>query len=131
MTTRQEPQVPQNWLGSVPEYVAYSAFLSLGKREDRDFSFQSPQMGGRMEKGGAIIDFLFTDPPDLAVNVQGVYYHYGMGIEPTAMDIIHREQLAGSGVTLIFIDEDDLMKDPQYYCKEALQFMDHSRLGGL
>ena len=28
------------------------------------------------------------------------------------------------------IDDDDLLRDPDYYCREALQFQDHSQLGG-
>ena len=41
-------------------------------------------MGGRMDKGGLVLDFLFSNPPDLAVNVQGVYYHYEFGVETKA-----------------------------------------------
>lgn len=87
-------------------------------------------MGGRMDKGGFVIDFLFTNPPNLAVNVQGVYYHYEFGIETKARDVMARASLAGQNVTLIFIDDDDLLRDPTYYCREALAYRDHSRLGG-
>ena len=83
-----------------------------------------------MEKGGLVLDFLFVDPPDLAVNIQGVYYHYEFGVETKARDIIAREGAVGRGLTLIFIDEDDLLRDPEYYCREALRYRDHSRLGG-
>lgn len=85
-------------------------------------------MGGRLQKGGVVIDFLFSDPPDLAINVQGVYYHYGMGREVRGRDIIGREQLAMQGLTLIFIDEDDLIEDARYYVSQALEYRDHSRL---
>ena len=83
-----------------------------------------------MDKGGLVLDFLFNDPPDLAVNVQGIYYHYEFGAETKARDIIAREGAVGRGLTLIFIDEDDLLRDPEYYCREALRYRDHSRLGG-
>ena len=130
MTTAPQIQVPSNWEGSIPEYVAYQTFVRLGKEPGQDFTYQSPLLGGRLDKGGFVIDFLFTDPPDLAVNVQGVYYHYEFGVEARARDIMARASLAGQNLTLIFIDDEDLLKDPMYYCREALNYRDHSRLGG-
>ena len=126
----QQVQAPSNWEGSLPEYVAYQTFIELGLDPGQDFSYQSPLMGGRLDKGGVIIDFMFSEPPDLAVNVQGVYYHYEFGVESKARDMMARASLAGQGITLIFIDDDDLMKDRMYYCREALNYQDHSRLGG-
>jgi hypothetical protein len=130
VTTQAQVQVPSNWEGSVPEYVAHRTFIQLGLEPGHDFTYQSPLMGGRMDKGGFVIDFLFTNPPDLAVNVQGVYYHYEFGVETKARDVVARASLAGQNVTLIFIDDDDLLRDPTYYCREALAYRDHSRLGG-
>ena len=130
MTTQQITEVPAGWQGSLPEYIAYTSFVSIGLRPGQDFIYQSPLLGGRIEKGGLVLDFLFNDPPDLAVNVQGVYYHYGFGVEARGRDIIAREGAVGQGLTLIFIDEDDLLRDPEYYCREALRYRDHSRLGG-
>ena len=128
--TTQQVQVPSNWEGSMPEYVAYQTFIELGLQPGQDFTYQSPLMGGRMDKGGVVLDFLFTNPPDLAVNVQGVYYHYEFGVEAKARDVMARASLAGQNLTLVFIDDDDLMADPTYYCREALAYRDHSRLGG-
>ena len=71
MVTQQQIVPPPNWPGSVPEYVAYQTFIELGLDPTQDFTYQSPQMGGRMDKGGFILDFMFTNPPDIAVNVQG------------------------------------------------------------
>ena len=130
MTTQAQVQVPSNWEGSVPEYIAYQTFVRLGKQPGQDFTYQSPLMGGRLDKGGFVIDFLFSDPPDLAVNIQGVYYHYEFGVEVKARDVMARAGLAGQNVTLVFIDDEDLLKDPMYYCREALNYRDHSRLGG-
>ena len=130
MTTQAHIQIPANLPGSVPEYVAYQAFIKLGLEPGRDFTYQSPLMGGRLDKGGFVIDFLFTMPPDLAVNVQGVYYHYEFGVEAKARDLIARSALAGQNITLVFIDDDDLLRDAEYYCREALNYQDHSRLGG-
>ena len=130
MTTQPQVQAPPNWPGSVPEYVAYQTFIELGLEPGEDFTYQSPLMGGRMDKGGIILDLLFTNPPNLAVNVQGVYYHYEFGVEAKARDVMARASLAGQNLTLVFIDDDDLMADPTYYCREALAYRDHSRLGG-
>jgi len=130
MTTQPQIEVPQSWEGSIPEYLAYRTFIELGLEPGQDFTYQSPLLGGRMDKGGFVLDFLFTEPPDLAVNVQGVYYHYEFGVEAKARDVMARASLAGQNITLVFIDDDDLMRDPQYYCREALNYRDHSRLGG-
>ena len=132
MTTQAEQLgVPSDWTGSVPEYLVYSSLISKqGKLEGIDFTYQSPLMGGRLNKGGVVIDFLFTDPPDLAINVQGEYYHYGLGATFMQNDIIIRAQMASEGITLIFIDESDILEDVDYYVRQALNYRDHSQLGG-
>ena len=129
MTTQQAPQLPADWEGSIPEYVAYQALIRAGKQPEVDFTYQSPLLGGRMTKGGVVLDFEFSNPPDLAVNIQGVYYHYEFGTDQKARDLMGRAQVAGEGIFLIFIDEDDLMEDPDYYVREALNYRDHSRIG--
>ena len=123
-------QVPQGWTGSVPEWLTYESLQKAGKIPGQDFTYQSPLLGGRISKGGVVIDFDFNNPPDLAINVQGVYFHYQFGVETSARDKMARAQLAGEGKQLIFIDEDDLYNDTDYYVLEALRYRDHSRLGG-
>ena len=123
-------QVPQGWTGSVPEWLTYESLQKAGKIPGQDFTYQSPLLGGRIQKGGVVIDFDFSNPPDIAINVQGVYFHYQFGVETSARDRMARAQLAGEGKQLIFIDEDDLLEDPDYYVLEALRYRDHSRLGG-
>ena len=131
MTTRPpQIEIPPSWPGSLPEYIAYTTFISLGKDPNRDFSYQSSLMGGRLDKGGAVLDFMFYDPPDLAVNIQGVYYHYETGVSTQARDLMIRAMVSGEGITLVFIDDDDLFSDPTYYCREALNYRDHSRVTG-
>ena len=133
MTTQSQIQIPQNWEGSGPEYIAYQAFIQLGKIPGQDFTYQSPLLGGRMDKGGFVIDFMFANPPNLGINVQGVYYHYQQfpnGVETPARDVLARASMAAQDITLVFIDDDALLRDPLYYCREALNYRDHSRLGG-
>ena len=123
-------QVPQGWTGSVPEWLTYESLQKAGKIPGQDFTYQSPLLGGRIQKGGVVIVFDFSNPPDLAINVQGVYFQYQFGVETSARDRMARAQLAGEGKQLIFIDEDDLYNDTDYYVLEALRYRDHSRLGG-
>jgi len=128
-TTLFQP-APTSWEGSEPEWIFHSTLIRLGYLPDQDFSYQSPLMGGRLDKGGAILDFVFYNPPDLAVNIQGVYYHYELGADTKARDIMIRESMAGQGTHLIFIDEDDLREDPVGVTRLALNYRDVSRLGG-
>ena len=121
---------PSDWTGSRPEWMFFASLIDLGYQPNEDFIYQSPLMGGRLDKGGLIIDFSFYNPPDLAVNVQGIYYHYEMGASTIGRDKLARQELAGHGITLIFVDEDDLEQDPRGVTESALQFRDTSRLGG-
>ena len=132
MTTQSNQlQAPLNWAGSLPEYLVYESLTSsFGKEEGIDFSYQSSRLGGRLFKGGVILDFFFTNPPDLAINVQGEYYHYGMGSTVLQNDVLVRQQMAGDGINLIFIDEDDILNNVDYFVREALNYKDHSKLGG-
>jgi hypothetical protein len=131
MTMQQTVTPPSDWTGSVPEFMVFTSLVNTFKKvPGLDFSYQNEKMGGRLDKGGLIIDFIFNDPPDLAINVQGEYYHYGKGKFVMQNDIMIRQILAGQGIDLIFIDENDILKDVDYYVREALNKKDHSKLGG-
>ncbi len=122
------PPQPTNFIGSEPEWLVFTTLLELGKKPGIDFVFQSAYQGGRLSKGGLVLDFLFYNPPGLVVNVQGEYYHYLQGTGTIVRDVLTREQLAGEGITLIFIDAEDVIRDRKFYVREALQFKDHSKL---
>jgi len=77
----------------------------LDKRGITDYEFQSSQMGGRFELGGAIVDFLFSERA-LAWRVQGDYFH--QGVEKEGTDAIQRELLESQGWTVIDIYGSDL-----------------------
>jgi len=127
MIMQAVPEAVPAWFGgSIPEFMVYQSLVRRGRVPGVDFIFQSPLMGGRLERGGVVIDFLFNDPPDLAINVQGTYYHYEQGTGVRVRDALGKAQLAGLGVTLIFIDEDDVQDDVDYFVREALQYRDHS-----
>ena len=131
MTLEQARAVPTDFGGSLPEFIVFQTLVQLGFEPGLDFIFQSSFQGGRLEKGGLIIDFLFSRPPDLAINVQGVFFHQEQGVEVVARDKMTRAQLAGQGITLIFIDEDDILTDPERFVWEALRYRDLSILGGI
>ena len=125
--SRSIPEVPADFKGSMPEYVVFNQLLRFGLRPNQDFQFQARFAGGKIEKGGLVIDFLFNNPPGLAINVQGVYYHYEQGSVNIPNDLLAREILAGEGISLIFLDEDDIMNNPTFYVREALNFKDYSK----
>ena len=121
-------QAAETFVGTEPERLCYNALIQLGKIPGTDFSFQTSLMGGRLERGGLIVDFTFTNPPDLAISVLGVYFHYRLGGGTESRDLMTRELLAGQGIVLVFIDENDLIDDARYYVEQALQYSDHSAL---
>lgn len=118
-----------DWAGSLPELLVFNELLRRGYQPNVDFWYQAPIWGGRHIRGGFVIDFWFMNPPGLAVNVQGEYWHHEQGAPVLAVDSFLRSDLAAENITLIFIDEDDILRDVRYYVGEALQFRDHSRLG--
>jgi len=93
-----------------------------------DFTFQSSQLGGRLQKGGFVVDFLFTRPAHIAFSVLGIYFHYEKDGGTRTRDLLGRLALAGQGVTVIFLDEDDVLDDVEFYVGEGLELRDHSRL---
>ena len=127
MTTASQ-QVRALGFGSVEEFMVFQELLRRGLKNGEDFTFQARFFGGRMDKGGLVVDFLFYTPPDLAIAVQGVYYHYSQGVDAKAQDIYARAQLASEGITLIFLDDEDIHQDVKYYVGEALQYRDYSRI---
>lgn len=113
---------PASWEGSKPEYYVYLALIQLGY--GGDFTYQSALAGGRLEYGGAILDFVIP-ALRLAINVQSTHWHYA---DPDARrrDAMVRAVAAGQGLRLVYIDEEDVLRDPFYYTAEALAGRDHS-----
>ena len=119
--------VPEWWSGSGPENLCWKALLSLGLRSEIDFQYQNQMAGGRLDKGGRGIDFMIFNPPDIAINVQGIFYHYEKGSAVRQSDILTREYLATMGIKLIFVDEDDVIDDAKAIVADALAGIDRSR----
>lgn len=115
-------------VGTEPELAVFAELIRRRLIPEVDFTFQSNLFGGRLLKGGLVIDFLFTNPPNLAISVAGEYWHFGRGIEVRAKDLLARAILASESITLIFIEESHALDNAEFYVGEALRFTDHSRL---
>ena len=74
--------------------------------------------------------FRFVSPCDLVINVAGMTQDYSTGTDNSGLDQITKQQALGSGMRLVFIDDVDLVQDPTYYVEEALEYRDHSHMGG-
>ncbi len=116
------PPPPANWAGTRPEWAIFFALTRLKV----DFDYQSSKNGGRLQRGGVVLDFFIPDR-NLAINVQGTYWHYGR-IGQTARDRSQRLNLESQGIRVIYIDENDALRNPFFYTNEALNFRDHSKV---
>ncbi len=102
MVTQAIPQVPVGFQGSLGEFVVYQELTRLGKKANSDF-YYLPGQG-------------FALPPDLAIQVLAT------GSITSGQGILQRAQMAGAGITLIFLREDDLLRDAVHYVREALAY---------
>jgi hypothetical protein len=121
--TTQEISVPQGWPGSNAAYLAYLALVGAGKVPGRDFTYQPKTQGGRLELGKQV-DFVFTNPPDLAMQVQESFYEHHDGVETRGTDVLTKAQLAGEGISLILLEHDKLVQDADGVIEKALQYVE-------
>ena len=124
----QVPEKPPDFPGSQLEFLVYKALNDLGYDEPEDFTFQSSFAGGNIRLGGVRVDFLMHRPPGIAMNVQGYYYHYVRGGGRADMDRLQRVQLAGYGITLIFLEERDILHNARAVVQDAIEGRDRSSL---
>ncbi len=115
-----EIQAPSDFPGTLPEWLVYNELT----RMNIEFDYQSSQMGGRQERGGAVVDFMI-DSLGLAINVNSTYWHYGRPGARQA-DRLQREQLEAMGITIVYVDEEDLLRNARYYVQAALRGEDYS-----
>ncbi|MFA5937266.1 MAG: hypothetical protein WC822_05335 [Candidatus Paceibacterota bacterium] len=107
-------------LATKPEQAIYSALLKLGIV----FEFQSKMMGGRTVRGGVVADFYIPEYA-LVIACQGEYWHSSP--DRMAQDAMQRVSLESSGIKVIYIDALDALRNPTYYCQEALRGISHSK----
>ena len=114
--------VPMGFNGTLPEWLVYRELTRLKV----DFDFQSRQLGGRMERGGLVLDF-YIPSLSLGLSVMSEYWHYG-NPEARMRDKAGREALIAQGVNVVYIDESDLLRNARFYVQDALKGIDHSRV---
>lgn len=119
MTQQRYPEPPEDFIGSRPEWAVHWALTRLGVM----FNFQTSFMGGRLFKGGAIVDFEIPDL-GLVINVQGNYWHYGNSAK-IASDKAQRIALEGQGLRVIWIQEEDALNNPLFFVRDALRGREH------
>ena len=118
---RQVPLAPEWWQqigGSEPEYYIYKALQRRGLSEGVDFTYQSKQGGGRIQRGGAIVDFLLVNPR-VGINVQSLYYHARTS-DQRSHDNIVRAMLEGSGIRVEYISEEQAINSPDEAVENAI-----------
>lgn len=115
-----QTKVAGNGTASVLEFICYEWLTKRKKmKPDVDFFYQSPMFGGRTIAGGTVVDFYFP-ARDLAWNPAGLQFHYTSPSD-RAKDTLVKAMLAGRGILLIYLYEDDLMQRPEYTMEHALR----------
>lgn len=114
---------PPTWKGTLPEWAIQWAHLRMGFKDGQDFAYQYPVLGNP-------VDFFEFDL-QIAIQVQGLYWHYGFGAAKQQLDFEQKIRIEATGITVIAIDEDDALDNPIFYLAEARQGKDHSlRMSG-
>jgi hypothetical protein len=120
------PDPPDTWRGTRPEWAIFWAHLFLRLKEGEDFEY-IPRLGNvQGNVKGVQVDFMEYDL-NIAIDIQGIFWHYTISAIKQFNDIQTREHVEGIGITYIAIDEDDALRDPIYYLREARKSIDHSR----
>lgn len=115
---------PGWWNGTRPEWSIYWGLQRNGLEPAVDFTYKAmlPTVGSSYYSN---VDFVI---PKFfkAIEVQGIYWHYGQGTDKQIQDELRRALIENYGITVIFIDEPDALSNPEYYVREALAGRDHS-----
>jgi hypothetical protein len=115
-------------IATLPEWYVYWALTQrLHKREGIDFSFRGSVAYAAGLAASTSLDFAMLDGSQIAIEVQGLFWHYQQGSAKMVQDYVRQSALAGLGMwKIVNIDEDDALRDPEFYVREALQGRDHS-----
>ena len=114
----------ENIQATEPERMVYNELTRLGI----GFDFQSSFYGGRLQRGGLIVDFYIPDR-NLAINIQSFYWHYSIP-DRIVQDRMQQVEMESQGISIIYIDEEDVRSNVRYYVAEALEGIDHSMMAG-
>lgn len=116
------PNPPLDWKGTEPEWAIYWAFTAIGYKERQQFEYlyYTPATPNG-------VDFYVYDQ-NLVIEIFGLYWHYQLGGFKLQDDLQRAIRLQSLGYEYIVIDEDDALRAPLFYVREALAGRDHSRL---
>ena len=98
-------------LGNEAVYIVFDSLVRAGKQPGIDFDYYP--------KTHSNVDFMFVDPPSLAIYVEEN--------KTSIPGVLMKAQLAGAGKTLVILPYNLLIQDPDWLIEEALQYRDHSR----
>lgn len=103
---------------SILEFLVWE-FLTYKKKqiENVDWIYQYPLMGGRTRFGGFVADFYFPMRREVW-NPAGLQFHW-TDPQDRARDLMAKQVLAGRGIRLLYLWEDDLMNRPDYTLEQA------------
>lgn len=124
----QEPagDPPPSWTGTRPEWAVYWALNTLGFVEGQDFQYTA-NLSGVETSYYSTVDFYLPNL-HIGIEVQGSFWHYGLGSDKVYSDVLRKSLFAEQGVDVVFVDEPMALADPVFYVREALQGNDHSEL---
>lgn len=125
---RQEPagDPPDDWTGTRPEWAIQWGLMKNGLTDGLDFTYLA-RLPGVGSSYYSTVDFL-VESYNIAIEVQGKYWHYGQGSDKIMKDLFRVAAYQGQGIKVIFIDEPDALSDPVYFVREALEGNDHSHV---
>jgi len=101
-------------IATKPEIIVYQWLT----KHNIIFSFQTALMGGHFELGGSVVDFILTEL-DIALRVQGMYWHEGIAKKGT--DEVQREMLESIGLTVVDLWEEDILNRLETTMQLAVQ----------
>ena len=125
---RPFPDPPPGWPGTLPEWAIYFAHRQLGLPDAPTpgiWTYQA-SLGGGYNLGGLILDFLEEDVR-VGIQVQGEYWHYGLGSAIKRRDALSRAIIQAFGLQPIFIDESDALTRPEEILNLARTHIDLSK----
>ena len=109
-----------------PEWAIFFGFMQSGMEHGKDFTYRATVPGAGAGYYSQV-DFLALDY-NIAIEVQGRFWHLGQGSRKVLTDIMRINTFAQQGIKVIFVDEQHALEDPKYYVQEALKGIDHSHV---
>jgi len=120
------PDPPPDWPGTRPEYSIYWAHGELDLTEGRDFIFLAQT---RLLNDPASIQVDFLELASLiAIQVDGLFWHTGLGGFKIESDAETDNRLIASGYVPMHINEHNANEDPVWYLREALAYRSYASL---